>query len=98
LVVPPPHESAHAPWEQTSPAPQETPHFPQFAGSFWTSAQAPPQSSCDGVQPAGPVDVESPVEAVELTPPVPVVPMFSEEHPTAMIAVISPTRANHLSA
>jgi hypothetical protein len=44
FVVPPPHESAHAPSEQTSPVAHAAPHAPQFAGSRASTVQVPPHS------------------------------------------------------
>jgi len=43
-VSPTPHDAAHVPREQTSPASQTWPQAPQLVGSFASTTHTPPQS------------------------------------------------------
>jgi hypothetical protein len=46
LVVPAPHDTVHAPPEQSGVvAAQTVPHIPQFSGSVWVGVQTPPHRS-----------------------------------------------------
>ena len=63
-VVPPEHESAHAPAEQRRPEGHTAPHAPQLAGSTARFAQAPPQAE----SPAPHDATQTPLEQIWATP------------------------------
>jgi hypothetical protein len=69
VMVPPPHEVAHAPIEHTWPPTHLTPHPPQFDGSHRVSTQLEPHTVLSQFTP--PLELLAPLDEapLELLPP-----------------------------
>lgn len=88
-VVPPEHWVAHLPFEQTSPALQLVPHWPQWPGSELTSTHLPPQSLSPAAHLPASAPLGCPSEPESLQPGV--AHAATHERPTTQSARPHPT-------